>query len=375
MKKLFLIIPILVFFINLTSCSDDNDGKGKDDDYPTFPQAGWKDEVNPLPEYTALNRTAPESRNLLGNGYDITGDYLNCTATRNAVFDIQRYVDDNRGESLVPDATAGGSYMHFDEKVAGYLKQLSYGLILNFGDMSKSYNNVFENVHAFSGLFLENDILKPGIKDFDEYSYASGHVYYVLEDHYFILDSRYLSSYLTQSFQDDLKELSGEEIIKKYGTHIITRYLTGGRLDMLYRCKVRGYDDFTYRGELISLRKEREEKVTDGLSHITRKMGFTDFGGGDITDKDVETNVAPILYIVNYGGDNGSIKSGVYNLQKTTPEIDLEKWIGSINQENSTLIKLNIEDLIPIYELIEDSEKKAEIKQASEKYIESRQVK
>ncbi|WP_416822461.1 hypothetical protein [Dysgonomonas sp.] len=118
-----------------------------------------------------------------------------------------------------------------------------------------------------------------------------------------------------------------------------------------------------------------EQYVEDGIRHTVRSIGYWPNGPGNPPDENnVKLNGIPILYIENHGGDNSLIPSGVYNLQKQYPQLNINKWFQSLTEDNTALVDLNLDKLIPIYELVTDELKKTELQNAIEKYIKDRQI-
>jgi len=350
----FLFVLMLCF----TGCSDSDEQF----DGPENPPEK-QEEINPMDAYTPLkSKSNPNKKNLLGKGYDFTGSYLTDAAVKDvSIIDIEKYIEDNPGRYFVMGLFESSNYSVLGADAWEYTKRLT--------NKSDDYYNgsIPENISAFSGSILDNEMLydENNLKDF---AFASTHFYYYRHIHRLNpLALYYSKDYLSESFKVDLSSLPSKKIIEKYGTHIITSYITGIRLDLIYRSKVEKSDYSTYY---------TERYVEAGLRNTINKMGYWANGAIDPpADDNVKRNGIPILYIENHGGENSLIPSGVYNLQKGYPKIDIKKWFQESEEEEDALVDLNLDShLIPIYELIRDEEKQKELKEAVDKYIEERQI-
>lgn len=319
-----------------------------------------QEEINSMAAYTSLPaRINKEKKDLLGKGYDFTDAFMNYQSTREQVVDIAKYKEDNENRIYPNDGTEGSNYTISGATAWRYSKSLT-------NKTNDDYLNPLpDNIALYTGTILENESFKNN-SDSPEYSFASVHFYHRLSNYKIGDTATGISPYLTETFKNDLQNLSSEQIIEKYGTHIICNYSIGARLDLIYRSKIKqedsGNDYFT------------ENIMESGLRNTVNKMGYWINGPIDPpTEEDVKKNKTPILYIENQGGDNNLIACGTYNLQKEYPKININNWLASLSKENAALIDLPIHSQIPIYDLITDKQKKAEIKSEIEKYIAKRQ--
>ncbi|RGX90517.1 hypothetical protein DXA67_00605 [Bacteroides fragilis] len=110
------------------------------------------------------------------------------------------------------------------------------------------------------------------------------------------------------------------------------------------------------------------------------KSLVNDIGVGVNFDRNVETsetlireNQHRMLYVLFYGGTGTNL---VYDLEKGLPtRIDIQQWESGVNLSNANLTDINWEETYPIYEFIQNPQKKAEVKNAVERYILERQIK
>lgn len=349
--------------ISLISCSNDEDTKDTHQEVPT--------EINPMDAYTPLIKTSkPNNELLLGRGYDYTGTYATHTSVKEAVIDLNKLLTDQPYDYYPKINTINSSYFIIEADAQHYTKRLT----------AKASNHKWDSppieMSAFSGAILDNQMLFNKDINLKDFSFASAHYYYYRNEHNLLTSTSELQNYLSKSFNDDLISLPIDNIIKKYGTHLITSYTMGLRLDMIYRSKI-DITNYIMPGSEDDGQYFKKNFVEAGLRHTINSIGYWGIGEirPDPTDKDVKMNGIPVLYMENHGGDNKFIPSGIYNLQKGYPKINIYEWFNSMTEENTTLVDLNLEWAIPIYELIKDETKKEELKVGIEEYIKARQIK
>ena len=356
MKKInTLLLASLFLFFFFTGCSDDDAITPPDDK---------QEEINPMEAYIPLkSKPAANKKDLLGKGYDYTGAYASDSYVRESIIDFEKYKNDSQFGYSESGCFTWSNFTASGYNAWNYTKQLT--TLSN----DSYWNPIPDNMVAFSGSILDNEMLyNKDNENLKDYSFASTHYYHYLYQYFFLDVYDELKEFLSDNFKNDLTLLSANEIIEKYGTHMIHTYTTGSRLDFTYRSKID-------KSDLPSDANSNDYYIWAGLNHTMRKMGYRPNGPGDSPSEDVvKRNEVPILYIENHGGDNWLIPSGTYNLQKGYPRVDIYKWEESLTEENAALVELKLEDLVPIYELVTDDSKKAEIQEAVEKYIRSRQI-
>ncbi len=361
MRKNTFFKTIIFLFIGMSilSCSNEENIKEFESEEPI--------EINPMDAYIPLNtKPAKNKENFLGKGYDYTGMYSNDYSTKNAIIDLDKYLTDSPGAYDASFTTESSNYSIIAANANIYTKKLTNHSNDNY------WNPIPDNMNAFSGFILDNSMIYNKNEKLEDFSFASTHFYFIKDRHKLNGRSIDLQKYLSTSFKTDLAALSAKELIEKYGTHIITSYNMGLRLDILYKSKINksSYTSAEYDGQYYT-----EKYVEAGLRYTINKMGY--WANGAINppeSKDVERNAVPVLYVENHGGDNNLIPSGIYNLQKGYPQINISKWFNSNTDENTALIDIDLDRLIPIYEIITDENKREEVKLSVEKHIELRQI-
>lgn len=338
--KLTFLFSLLYFCFS--GCSNDNDIEEK---------------TNHMEAYTPFVKKSTTSIDLLGYGYDITGAYANVRSVKESVVDMEK-LEQNKPGTIYP----GIFDTHYSNSFVAHSNWEYTNQITNYSN--DNLTHFPSDIAAFSGTIIDNTQIYPGKDKVSDYLYGSAHIFFIKRMSAAAMSATDARSYLTESFKDDLVDLPARELIEKYGTHILCKCYFGARLDFIYRSEVN--KDLERRAEIL------EAGLRDAVVY---KVGLWLNGSLDRPEeKDIKENKVPILFIENHGGDNSLIASGTYNLQKGFPNLKFEEWQKSINETNETIITLNISNLIPLEDVITDTEKKAKVKTAIKEYMKERQM-
>jgi hypothetical protein len=343
-------IPLTVFLTTglllLSSCKDSEDVKEEtdilDDTY-----------VCPSPQENTPEMYSVSSKadTILGRGYDIMGNFLAATNMKECVIDV-------------PDS---------EIIRIGYLKS-------DVGAYAGSdANNYLQNImyaNGFSGSVLstERKLFTGSIKDYygknpfgfsTAYQFAGKDVFFtrtILKMPVTVfMNMKYRSKYLTEQFKQDLNILTPNQLILKYGTHVLCNAFVGIRIHGITNCVVA--DD-------------KENAARDAFygfsARMIRSIGLTNL---DIYYKEKDSLcTGGTLHLDFNGGQVNKVK--YINDKETTVTADYHEWWNSndIDMEHFALTELHKEDLIPLYEFIADSTKKSDVKKAIEQYITDNQI-
>lgn len=163
-----------------------------------------------------------------------------------------------------------------------------------------------------------------------------------------------LKYFFTDEFLSDLKNLSGLNLVEKYGTHVMTDILLGGNFSALYTAK------YTSNEET----QMQEFKVSSNflMSSITANTHY------DRTLFNSFKNVH--IYIKTQGGSQAvtAIISQDPNGKLDNVSFDYASWMSSVTTEAETLIGIGNPDtrIYLLSEFIDDPGKKKEIELALE---------
>lgn len=344
MKK---ITSILFFILGLYSCS----------------------EIEELPDNTVINEqttraAGDKEHDVLGYGYDVTGEYLHPMSVKNPVLDIDRYKKDFKGRLVTGSSSYGFDQMYYGYSASDYIKDImketNVSTTISYGDK----NNPKDSLPYFSGNISKNNYLKTEYQYSTKYSFASvdavrNHKYIRIND-----EISSLTKYLSPYFIEDLNRLSPERVVERYGTHVITDFIIGGRYKLMFRSVITDSKDATHKRKTVS----------SGFKAALSGMGFSyNVDRTMQTDESlVKNNQHKELYVLFYGGNGTNLK---YDLEKGMPTgIDIQSWESSVNLENACLNEINWKETHPIYDFITDPIKKEQIKAAVIKYIKASKI-
>lgn len=295
-----------------------------------------------LNQATSTTRSAGDRQfDLLGYGYDVTGDYFTTRSARSRIIDIATFKKENEGRfdyNLTPDSyglfTSGTSAEDFTSNLTAHAS-----LSPNFKLFSGSLEVSFEGSQHYSS----------------KYSIASYSLFMRRKQLYITAPIELLSQYLTSSFKEDVNTQSAEYIIKNYGTHVLTNITLGARLTIMYRSSITS--------------SKKAETIKAGCKFNIMKVFGIDVGG-HYDQTLLKDNFEQELTYRTIGGDPSKALVGNLNLSaEAPPTVDILAWQSTCDTLNMSLIDVLPGSSIPIYELVMDSNKKQELKKAVENYM------
>lgn len=152
-----------------------------------------------------------------------------------------------------------------------------------------------------------------------------------------------------------------------YGTHVLTNITVGGTYTAFYKSAITEVNNYT----------EKTKTVTAGTKFNLSKIGL-DFNGTWSNTEITETNKKNSSWTCTIKCIGGSTSGTSITLSSNSSvpgyTINLGAWTESVNDTHSKLIDVDWNYAYPIYELVSDPIKKAELKQAIEKYINSKKI-
>lgn len=343
MKKIYLLFSLL---LTVFSCSE-------------------MDEL--IPESTQSKATTRLSGDgeydVLGMGYDVTGEYLHPLSVCNPIIDIQKYKKDYPNRLVTGTPSFGYDQFYYGYSSSDYVKDVTTetnaGANLSYDGGKK------DTVSLFSGNINRNSYFKSEYSYSDKYSFAS--VDAVRNRKYIRINDEVsrLSQYLSDDFKEDLNRLSPERLIERYGTHVLTDFIIGGRYKLMFRSVITKSRDAS----------TKRKTVATGLKVSLSKIGFSLNASRTVqTDESLtKENQHKELYVLFYGGNGTNLK---YDLEKGVPTaVDVQGWENSVKLENACLNSITWKETHPIYSFISDPIKKEVVKAAIERYIENSRLK
>ena len=158
----------------------------------------------------------------------------------------------------------------------------------------------------------------------------------------------YLCFFLSKEFLNDLEKSNGDEIVKKYGTHVLTDVLLGGYTSLSYVAQ------YSYMLSDVDFRK--------------RVQAYTNYFNASRYPLDVnpifeECSKVNIHFKANGGNPSHFVAEG-------DKIMGFDKWIKEINNQVGTLIGIgqSTTHIFLISDFVKDEKKKTEIEKAILRY-------
>ena len=321
--------------------------------------SGFEDLQN-FSEKEVMPRAAGDGiYDVLGYGYDITSDYLGEASVRQPVLDVEAFIRDNKGRfdnpfigTIEQKVTAGEDAWSFLQQTISNTNFSGSVAAMGKSDTSKGF---------FSGS------ITTGFKSDSKYSYSSKYSFaraeVIKKQRQYLLytNAETLSRYLSSNFIADLNKYSADEIVRMYGTHVLTKITVGG--------SYRAY----YKSVIVeeANRTEKMKTVTAGAKYNMKKVGL-DANGSWNTTTITETNKKNSNWTCDIKCLGGTTSgTTITPNQGPTTTINLGAWTQSVDDTHSRLVDVDWNATYPIYDLVSDPAKKVALENAVEKYIDS----
>ena len=199
-----------------------------------------------------------------------------------------------------------------------------------------------------------------------KYSFAKAEVTKKQRKYFVDADVELLSRYLSSNFVSDLGKYSADQIVAKYGTHVLTNITVGGSYIAYYKSAIIEENTGT----------EKKQTVSAGAKYNMSKVGL-DFDGTWSTTTITEANKKNSDWtctIQCVGGTTSGTTITLAPNQGPTTTINIGAWSQSVDDTHSRLVDVDWNATYPIYDLVSDPVKKADLKLAVEKYINSKKI-
>lgn len=350
-------IQLLLFFFILlgSSCSDRNE-------LPELPLEEEDQEVSEdkNPYITGVDLSTSKSIHweknwaqepffMLGYGYDVTGKYAHPAFIRGKVINMTKYHEDNASQLNILRANSGsyglsvrGTDKEWIKTIAERAGFTAQEVSIYKNLFSKTFEASFDDDTSFPDLpyyFLgTSDMLVSSLIEFNYPKHRK---------------EWFLNNYLTDEFRNDVNTKPAEEIIKIYGTHLLTDIKVGQRIDYVYRYA--------------------EDKASSSDDWFLYNMRQYFQGMGFIGDSK-PTIISPLkenMYVEVVDGAGSSPNAWMLDITNYEKErIQFDGW-NKITEEHLTLVDFWRRDrpLTPIYEFVEDEGRKKALIAAYQKYL------
>ena len=330
-----------LLILSFTSCSDsisEGDNPSPNPNlYDSTPLDRWGEmEVSASPEN--------HSGQLLGRGLDITGAFLHNSSLREAVLDKDKIPQDRITNFQAP---ASGSLDFAGCNALDLLEGLTATTGFDFG----------KDV-AFTGTLSLDPLFHTPYEYSSQYSFALIVNYYRKNIIKLLTLNMDWDKALSDEFRTALATLSAEEIVARFGTHLLIQPQEGSLHYGLVRSLVTAPEDKKRQITQLGASKIIRHLITrDNFNPLSLHWGVTlshHFQGGDLQKVPASPSILPSTAILT---------------------IQIGEWLDSINaSENCGLVQLDAEDVLPIWEVVSDPELRQELQRAVGRHIHHQQI-
>ena len=307
----------------------------------------------------------------LGYGYDVTKEYLsNGSVKQKPILNIPALVADNNDFSnplLGQNGTTSTfSYTYSGATATEFItdinRQRSFSASAGVGTPKPT-----ESGEKYFSASVGTESTNKSIKELKSRISYARHESGINIKQIFILESisaEILKQYLSPIFLNDINSLSDDRLIQDYGTHVLLDFNIGGKLSFNF--------NGNYSSQSTTEAKTRSVKA--GLGFIAKlfnvNLSYTTTTSE--MNKAFYENIESERFMETYGGNNSGLVINVDSEGKISQGLNIGTWQASVTPTNSVLT--GIRRMVPIYEFVNNSSKKASLKKAIETYIKSNQI-
>jgi len=342
--------------------------------------AGCKKEMSPSPEENVTpskfkTLSASDGKyDLLGYGLNVTGDMLDRNSVSDApIINMEQFANDYLYRLDIGNTGSGVNHYYLGATALEYIKDVSDSKSFNAGvnqpkiegaDKAKS-DKLFKG--GFNASFGSTSTNQNKNTYLSTYSYATYEVNHPIKRLRFNddVDISLLMNYLTPDFLNNVANKSANELIERYGTHVMLDITIGGRLKFDYSGSIQNQIDYN--------KKTSDVKIGLGVGLI-KSIGININSDKSTTEiNQATTNTTKKSYSVKYyGGTNSGMSVAIDKDGNSSQTINLASFEQSVNPTNAALI--DVENAVYLYNFIADPVKKEQVKAATEKYIQDNQI-
>ncbi|QJD95204.1 hypothetical protein HH214_04580 [Mucilaginibacter robiniae] len=279
--------------------------------------------------------------NFLGYGYNIIGKYADTSSVRAQVINTSAYATAYPGRIDFSSSTSSGFTSLYAENAEDYSRKISMNLKETEGMklFKNSITTVFPGQDAISNKYIyAQNVYAMNWKSIRTY-WDNG------------------EGYLTSEFSVDVQNLTPENLVKKYGTHILSGIVLGEKLNVYFQAK--SSDNDKLHSSIV------------GFTYALKQVfGFMSGYADPLKPAEVNAISEPKLVYEAIGGDPSKVNKVVTDKRTLIRSND---WFPTCTEDKALFI--DIIRLTPLYDMIVDPVKKAEVKSYITSYMEQNQVK
>lgn len=286
---------------------------------------------------------------VLGHGYNATGEYANANSAGFQVIDIDRFKTEQASRLVIENVATQEYKEEYGENAETYSKMVSTkvgataGIPLFKKVLSASFNLSVTNTNKFDA----------------KYIYGSYNLTIKQKRLRFNAASDVLANYLTPEFTQDLQTKTPQQIVNDYGTHVSVDIYTGAKMDILFQSE--------------TTNENREYAARVGVKVAVATIADVSVNN-DVETSSSNKNYSKKLSYKTRGADPSKGLMGDLNLDQNNPKINISNWQNSSTPNNSVLVDFGNNGLILIYDLVNDPAKKAQLKAYVDQYLIDNQV-
>ena len=280
------------------------------------------------------------AENILGKGYDVTGDYLAESSLRSQVVDLKKQAAKDLIVTFSAPASSIGDIISGKNPSEFLLSLMAdSGLDPNIGYGETCFNATLNTLSSNATYILSNNWIRSEIVKVHPTQY-------------------YIQQTLTDEFIADTATLKPSALIEKYGTHFLVNASLGVSVRTLYGAYVDGASSekvaLAYKGYQFSEQALIDKLGPDlsltlaGVNNYGATMTKT-FSGGDTS-------------LIEYDPQTGKLG-------------DTSSWQESMNHDNLALITLSEGDIRPLSDAIKDQSLSRQIDIAISNHITGSKIK
>ncbi|WP_345950716.1 MAC/perforin domain-containing protein [Mucilaginibacter sp. PAMB04274] len=337
MSKIILLLATLGLFM---SC------KKSGDSFIETPVPETIKEMNfavtgPKPVSLAPVRQGTGNFNFLGYGYNVVGKYADTSSVKAQVINIEAYAAAFPRNINTSRTTSQASTPLYAENAEDYL--------------SKMTSSRSTDVNFFKGTITSAFPGQDAILNKNVYAqFVHAMTWKTITNNW---DRAEPQNYLTSEFKHDVQNLTSENLVKKYGTHILSGVALGEKFNVYFQANSSANN------------KLHSSKV--GFTYALNKVFGISTGYADpLKPNDINAISEPKLVYEAIGGDPSKITQKVTNKGTLIWYYD---WIATCTEEKALFI--DVVALTPLQDMIANPAKKAEVKNYITSYIQQNQVK
>lgn len=354
MKKVLLVLALMTV---LWSCKKNDDQKEP-----------LKQDVGTSKNKAQVRWAADGKWDLLGFGYDVTGDVLNAESASDApIIDMVSFERDYLQRIGYSNTGSGSQDFYAGVSASDYLKDVikkrSWGV-----KTSMDQDDAAKKKFYFSASISRNREDQHTTTYSSRYSYATFESFRAVKRIWFTQDvpPSLLMNYLTPEFVYNVATLDAMSLVRRYGTHVLLDITIGGKLRLDYSSVIAKESDYT----------KNQRTTTVGLAGGVKKILGISFDAS-VTNEEitkVNTESKSKQYTLKFFGGTNSGRTISFDSEGNTSEsLNIASWEQSVTPTNSALV--HVDNAIPIYEFIADPVKKSQVQAAVEQYLIDNQAK